>query len=67
MTPIPPSKGSSRQPVQPSPAFRQTINLLPKLAACTAPVLLHGATGTGKELFTRAIHYLSRRTGPSSR
>ena len=44
-----------------SPAFRQAVALLSRLAACDAPVLLRGQTGTGKELFARAIHYLGAR------
>ena len=44
-----------------SPAFRLVLDLLPRLAACDAPVLLRGETGTGKELFARALHYLSPR------
>jgi transcriptional regulator with PAS, ATPase and Fis domain len=38
-------------------AIRQT----PKFAARDAAVLLNGETGTGKEMFARAIHYLSPR------
>jgi DNA-binding NtrC family response regulator len=39
------------------------LDILPKLASCDAPVLLRGETGTGKELFARALHYLSPRKG----
>jgi DNA-binding NtrC family response regulator len=46
-----------------SPVFRAALDLLPRYAACDAPVLLRGATGTGKELFARALHHLSRRAG----
>src|SRR5262245_37445525 len=46
-----------------SPAFQVVVDLLPRLADCDAPVLLRGATGTGKELFARALHYLSPRHG----
>ncbi|MGB9606711.1 MAG: sigma-54 interaction domain-containing protein, partial [Bryobacteraceae bacterium] len=35
--------------------------LLPQIAASRATVLLEGASGTGKELFARAIHNLSPR------
>lgn len=48
-----------------SPAFGEVRRLLRRLAPCRAPVLIQGETGTGKELFARAIHYLSdRRGGP---
>ncbi|MDO9714197.1 sigma-54 interaction domain-containing protein [Paracraurococcus lichenis] len=46
-----------------SPSFRAALDLLTKFAGCDAPVLLRGATGTGKELFARALHYLGRRAG----
>jgi DNA-binding NtrC family response regulator len=46
-----------------SPAFLAALELLPRLASCDVPVLLRGETGTGKELFARALHYLSRRKG----
>jgi two-component system, NtrC family, response regulator GlrR len=45
------------------PAFVATLEAIPLLAASTAPVLLSGETGTGKELCARAIHHLSRREG----
>lgn len=36
-----------------------------RFACCEAPLLIQGETGTGKELFARAAHYLSvRRDGP---
>ena len=48
-----------------SPVFRETLRLIRKLAPTDAPVLIHGETGTGKELAAHAIHYLSpRRNGP---
>jgi DNA-binding NtrC family response regulator len=46
-----------------APAFVATLEAIPLLAASTAPVLLCGETGTGKELCARAIHHLSRREG----
>jgi DNA-binding NtrC family response regulator len=44
-----------------SPAFRAVLDLVRRLAPSEAAVLLHGETGTGKELAARAIHYLSPR------
>ncbi|HWV14444.1 MAG TPA: sigma-54 dependent transcriptional regulator [Cellvibrio sp.] len=44
-----------------SPLFIKTISLIKRIAACHAPVLVQGETGTGKENAARAIHYLSAR------
>jgi DNA-binding NtrC family response regulator len=44
-----------------SPAFARQLVVVPQIAACDETVLLHGETGTGKELFARAIHSLSGR------
>ena len=44
-----------------SPAFHELLRLIGKMAACDAPVLIEGETGTGKELAARAIHYQSPR------
>jgi PAS domain S-box-containing protein len=44
-----------------SRAMRQLFDLLPAVAESDSTVLLEGASGTGKELFARAIHQLSRR------
>jgi transcriptional regulator with PAS, ATPase and Fis domain len=41
--------------------MRQLFELLPQIAESDSAVLLEGASGTGKELFARAIHQLSRR------
>jgi PAS domain S-box-containing protein len=41
------------------------FNILPDIAESDSTVLIQGASGTGKELFAKAIHNLSRRkTGP---
>jgi DNA-binding NtrC family response regulator len=48
-----------------SPAFRQALNHAARFAAPDIGILLHGATGTGKEPFARYIHTRSRRAnGP---
>ena len=44
-----------------SPELMAAIRQTPKFAGCDATVLLTGETGTGKEMFARAIHYLSPR------
>jgi transcriptional regulator with AAA-type ATPase domain len=54
------------------PAAFRTVNLrlerhvadLDKIAAAPVPVLIHGETGTGKELVAQAIHERSGRRGP---
>jgi len=43
------------------PAMRQLFDLLPQIAESNSTVLIEGASGTGKELFARAIHNLSPR------
>lgn len=43
------------------PALRQLLDLLPAVAVSDSTVLIEGASGTGKELFARAIHHLSGR------
>ena len=45
------------------PSFLRTVERLPLAARSDSPVLLTGETGTGKELFARAIHFLSKRRG----
>jgi DNA-binding NtrC family response regulator len=44
-----------------SPAFRAVEQLIARIAVYSAPVLIQGETGTGKELAARAIHYASPR------
>jgi PAS domain S-box-containing protein len=44
-----------------SPAMRGLFEILPDIAASSSTVLIEGASGTGKELFARAIHNLSPR------
>lgn len=46
-----------------SPAIKAATALIERFAPTALPILLIGATGTGKELFARHIHYYSRRSG----
>jgi two-component system response regulator GlrR len=47
------------------PSFVKVLQRLRLIARINAPVLLLGETGTGKELFASAIHFLSsRKRGP---
>jgi len=46
-----------------SPAIKSAIALAERFAPTSLPILLIGATGTGKELFARHIHYCSGRRG----
>jgi DNA-binding NtrC family response regulator len=45
-----------------SAALRCQIERVRRFAICDAPVLIMGETGTGKEVFARAIHYASPRS-----
>ena len=48
-----------------SPSLLAQLSRLRQVSACGATILISGETGTGKELFARAAHYLSRRSaGP---
>lgn len=42
-------------------AMRRVFKLMQKVAPTAATVLIHGETGTGKELAAKAIHHLSTR------
>ena len=44
-----------------SPAMMHLFDLLPQISASASTVLIEGPSGTGKELFARAIHNLSSR------
>ena len=44
-----------------SPAMMRLFDILPQIAASSSTVLIEGPSGTGKELFARAIHNLSPR------
>ncbi|WP_457337580.1 sigma-54 interaction domain-containing protein [Rhizobacter sp. P5_C2] len=62
--PMPPHLVASpalRELVGSSPAFVKQLALLPGIAGCDAGVLILGETGSGKEIYARAIHYSSAR------
>ncbi|MBX3188310.1 MAG: sigma-54-dependent Fis family transcriptional regulator [Labilithrix sp.] len=44
-----------------SPAMRKVADLIERVGDSDASVLIHGETGTGKELVARAVHQRSRR------
>ena len=46
-----------------SAVMRELYATVVRVAAAEAPVLVHGETGTGKELVARAIHECSHRAG----
>lgn len=45
------------------PISKQLFQLIERLAPSEAAILIHGETGTGKELVARQIHHLSGRKG----
>lgn len=45
------------------PTIKAAITFAQKIAATDAPISIRGASGTGKELFARAIHTSSNRAG----
>ncbi len=46
-----------------NPEVRRTYVAAARIAGSTAPVLIEGETGTGKDYLARAIHYMSDRAG----
>jgi len=54
-----------RQFVGESPALLAELRKIPRIARCEASLLILGETGTGKDVYARAVHHLSpRSTGP---
>jgi len=52
---------ASRGMIGNSPAMKEVFNIIHKVAPTDATVLIHGETGTGKELVAKAIHNESKR------
>ncbi len=59
-----PEDGAFDPIVGDSPAMCRVLAKAARYARSRLPMLVYGETGTGKELFARAIHEASGRTGP---
>jgi len=57
------NKGGEKIVLGASPTMINVINIVKKVAATDANVLITGENGTGKELVAREIHNLSKRAG----
>jgi DNA-binding NtrC family response regulator len=57
-------KTPSVQFIGESPAIKNLVELVQRIAATQSTVLIQGETGTGKELIAQSIHELSGRSGP---
>lgn len=62
-THFPRSGPGTQQLVGESPDFLVQLQKIPLIAKCDVNVLIEGETGTGKEVYARAIHYCSSRAG----
>ncbi len=61
----PPTGAGTRELVGAAPVFAGAVTALKRVAPTDAAVLLLGPSGSGKELFARALHQLSHRSaGP---
>ncbi len=58
-----PIKNQPKVLIGESPTFIEQVDKIAQIAHLKANVLLTGETGTGKELYARAIHYSSPRAG----
>jgi len=61
---IPASVGRVPGLVGASPSMQRLFAEIHRCAPLRAPVLVQGETGSGKDIVARALHALSRRTGP---
>ena len=57
------SEGNFEEIIGESPALRQILSQIERVAPTDSTILIRGETGTGKELIARAIHNLSTRRG----
>jgi formate hydrogenlyase transcriptional activator len=57
------SEGNFEEIIGESPALRQILTQIERVAPTDSTILIRGETGTGKELIARAIHNLSSRRG----
>jgi formate hydrogenlyase transcriptional activator len=57
------SEGNFEEIIGQSPALRQILAQIERVAPTDSTILIRGETGTGKELIARAIHNLSSRRG----
>jgi formate hydrogenlyase transcriptional activator len=55
------SEGNFEEIIGESPALRQILSQIERVAPTDSTILIRGETGTGKELIARAIHNLSTR------
>lgn len=55
------AKYSSGDIITNSPCMKAVLDLIPAVAASTTTLLIEGETGTGKELYARAVHNMSDR------
>lgn len=62
-TPFLRSGSGLQQLVGESPDFLVQLQKIPQIAKSSANLLIEGETGTGKEVYARAIHYCSSRAG----
>jgi len=46
-----------------APCMKAVLDLIPAISASSSTVLIEGETGTGKELYAKAIHEMSDRSG----